>query len=99
MNTPASLGGIGATTNLFPALTLGSGTAGGGYTSDNVTPMNLINIRKVGYGVRQLEDITKGAQVEEVAETSRTRCFVDGCSIESSGDLKEVLEKLLQLLK
>ncbi|MCO5386023.1 MAG: acetaldehyde dehydrogenase (acetylating) [Desulfosporosinus sp.] len=99
VNTPASLGGIGATTNLFPALTLGSGTAGGGYTSDNVTPMNLINIRKVGYGVRQLEDITKGAQVEEVAETSRTRCFVDGCSIESSGDLKEVLEKLLQLLK
>ncbi|MDO0822144.1 acetaldehyde dehydrogenase (acetylating) [Desulfosporosinus nitroreducens] len=99
VNTPASLGGIGATTNLFPALTLGSGTAGGGYTSDNVTPMNLINIRKVGYGVRQLEDITKGAQVEEVAETSRTRCFVDGCSIESSGDLKEVLEKLLELLK
>jgi len=84
VNTPASLGGIGATTNLFPALTLGSGTAGGGYTSDNVTPMNLINIRKVGYGVRQLEDITKG---------------VDQLSIESTDDLKEVLEKLLELLK
>ncbi|MBU4438671.1 MAG: acetaldehyde dehydrogenase (acetylating), partial [Firmicutes bacterium] len=51
VNTPASLGGIGATTNLFPALTLGCGAAGGGFTSDNVTPLNLINVRKVGYGV------------------------------------------------
>lgn len=53
VNTPASFGGTGATTNLFPALTLGSGSAGHGITSDNVSPLNLIYIRKVGYGVRQ----------------------------------------------
>ena len=40
VNTPATLGGIGATTNLFPALTLGCGAAGGGFTSDSVSPMN-----------------------------------------------------------
>ncbi|MTD26991.1 acetaldehyde dehydrogenase (acetylating) [Erwinia sorbitola] len=57
VNTPAALGGIGATTNLNPALTLGCGAVGGGSSSDNVGPMNLLNIRKVGYGVRSIEEL------------------------------------------
>ncbi|HBV86796.1 MAG TPA: acetaldehyde dehydrogenase (acetylating) [Desulfosporosinus sp.] len=99
VNTPASLGGIGATTNLFPALTLGSGAAGGGFTSDNVTPMNLINIRKVGYGVRLLEDIAKGVQVGETTETSGSHCSANPPSIDNTQDLKELLEKLMEQLK
>lgn len=61
VNTPAVFGSMGATTNLFPAMTLGSGSAGEGITSDNVSPMNLIYIRKVGYGVRRIEDIGMGS--------------------------------------
>jgi len=57
VNTPAALGGIGATTNLIPALTLGCGALGGGSSSDNVGPMNLLNVRKVGYGVRNINDL------------------------------------------
>ena len=57
VNTPATFGALGITTNLFPAMTLGSGSAGRGSTSDNVSPMNLIYIRKVGYGVRKVEDM------------------------------------------
>ncbi len=57
INTPAALGAIGATTNLTPALTLGCGAIGGGSTSDNVGPMNLLNIRKVGFGVRSIDDL------------------------------------------
>ncbi|MDP4161044.1 MAG: acetaldehyde dehydrogenase (acetylating) [Bacillota bacterium] len=98
VNTPATLGGIGATTNLFPALTLGCGAAGGGYTSDNVSPMNLINIRKVGYGVRQIEDITNGIQVGEVAEVIGTRCSVNQRSVGSTHDLKELLQDLMKQL-
>jgi acyl-CoA reductase-like NAD-dependent aldehyde dehydrogenase len=52
VNTPAVFGSMGITTNLFPSLTLGSGAWGDGITSDNVTPFNLIYVRKVGYGVR-----------------------------------------------
>ena len=52
VNTPAAFGGMGMTTTLFPAMTLGSGMAGRGITSDNVSPMNLVYIRRVGYGVR-----------------------------------------------
>ena len=57
INTPAALGGIGATTNITPALTLGCGAVGGGSSSDNVGPMNLLNIRKVGYGVRSIDEL------------------------------------------
>jgi acetaldehyde dehydrogenase (acetylating) len=98
VNTPATLGGIGATTNLFPALTLGCGAAGGGATSDNISPMNLINIRKVGYGVRQLEDITNGVQTEQVAETSGTCSLANQRSSESRQNLNELLVKLLEQL-
>ena len=57
VNTPATFGSMGATTNLVPAMTLGSGTAGYGITSDNVSPENLIYVRKVGFGVRTLETV------------------------------------------
>jgi acetaldehyde dehydrogenase (acetylating) len=62
VNTPASYGSLGVTTNLFPALTLGSGSAGEGMTSDNVSPLNLIYIRKVGYGVRNIDEATNGGK-------------------------------------
>ncbi|MCB2339442.1 acetaldehyde dehydrogenase (acetylating) [Clostridium estertheticum] len=57
VNTPGSLGGIGATTSLVPALTLGCGAVGGSATSDNIGPMNLLNIRRAVYGTREIEDI------------------------------------------
>ncbi len=53
VNTPAALGGIGATTKLFPALTLGCGAVGGSSSSDNIGPMHLINIRRVAWGTEQ----------------------------------------------
>ena len=49
VNTPAALGGIGATTKLFPALTLGCGAVGGSSSSNNISPMDLINIRRVAW--------------------------------------------------
>jgi len=60
VNTPAALGGVGVTTSLAPSLTLGCGAVGGSATSDNVTPMHLINIRRIAYGVRELDEIRGG---------------------------------------
>jgi len=55
VNTPAAQGGIGATTGLFPALTLGCGAVGGSSSSNNISPMDLVNIRRVAWG-RSKED-------------------------------------------
>lgn len=65
VNTPGSLGGTGATTALPPALTLGCGAMGGSATSDNVTPLNLINIRRVAYGLKELSEIREGYPAPE----------------------------------
>jgi acyl-CoA reductase-like NAD-dependent aldehyde dehydrogenase len=62
VNTPAAFGGMGATTNLFPSMTLGSGSAGRGITADNVSPMNLVYVRKVGRGVRPAPGLLEGGQ-------------------------------------
>lgn len=53
VNTPAALGGIGATTGLFPALTLGCGAVGGSSSSNNISPLDLINIRRVAWGKKE----------------------------------------------
>ena len=60
VNTPSALGGIGATTNLFPALTLGCGAVGGSSSSNNIGPLDLINIKRVAWGVRELEELRGG---------------------------------------
>jgi len=70
VNTPAVFGSMGATTNLFPAMTLGSATVGEGVTSENVSPMNLIYVRKVGYGVRRIGDIGLGQPQTEKENTA-----------------------------
>jgi acyl-CoA reductase-like NAD-dependent aldehyde dehydrogenase len=72
VNTPAVYGSMGATTNLFPAMTLGSGSAGYGITADNVSPKNLIYIRKVGYGVRHIEDLGVGVPEQSQQQVLNT---------------------------
>lgn len=67
VNTPAALGGIGYTTNLFPALTLGCGAVGGSSSSNNIGPLDLINIRRVAWGVRDIDD-TQGHTTEETTD-------------------------------
>lgn len=66
VNTPSSLGAVGMTTNLAPALTLGSGAIGGSATSDNISPLNLINIKSMAYGIEK-EDV-KEENVHELLE-------------------------------
>lgn len=51
VNAPAALGGIGAASGLFPALTLGCGAVGGSSSSNNISPLDLINIRRVAWGM------------------------------------------------
>lgn len=60
VNTSGGFGAIGVTTNLFPAMTLGSGSAkNGGMTVDNVSPMNLVYVRKIAYGARHIENMMR----------------------------------------
>ncbi|MCB0155784.1 MAG: aldehyde dehydrogenase family protein [Anaerolineae bacterium] len=49
VNTMGTLGSVGITTNLMPAMTLGSGGIGGSITGDNITTTHLLNIKRMVY--------------------------------------------------
>jgi len=53
VNSPTPQGSVGITTNLFPAMTLGCGAVAGNSTGDNVTPLHLLNIKRVAWAVRE----------------------------------------------
>lgn len=91
VNTPGTFGSMGATTNLFPSMTLGSGSAGDGMTSDNVSPMNLIYVRKVGYGVRSVDELVKTVNVEGNKLNSN--------KIDNMKLLEDILKKVIDNLK
>lgn len=72
VNTPGALGGIGATTGLFPALTLGCGAVGGSSSSNNIGPLDLLNIKRVAFGNKELEEIRRASQ--GAASCGQTSC-------------------------
>lgn len=49
INSPTTHGAIGLTTDLSPSMTLGCGSWGGNVTSDNISPMHLIDIKRVAF--------------------------------------------------
>ncbi len=96
VNTPAIFGSMGATTNLFPAMTLGSGSAGIGITSDNVSPMNLVYIRKVGYGVRKVEEITNDLLTQEILSESDLKQSPENKPEDDVQMLQRILKNVLE---
>jgi acetaldehyde dehydrogenase (acetylating) len=57
VNTPSLLGGMGFSAGTDPSFMLGTGTWSGSIVSDNVTPMHLINIKRVAHENRPWRDL------------------------------------------
>lgn len=95
VNSPATFGGIGASTGIMPAMTLGCGALGGSSTSDNVGPMNLINKRRVVVGKKEIEEIRASVPIctDGICETSKpASCSVSGVDVDDI--VRKILEKL-----
>jgi len=67
-------------------------------TSDNVSPMNLIYVRKVGYGVRKTEDIFKTSRVEETLSVNSIE-DPKVCEPDNIEFLQSILKKVIEELK
>src|SRR5213594_1464373 len=77
VNTPAALGAVGYTTNLFPSMTLGCGAAGGNITSDNISPLHLINLKRVAYGVRDVARPTPSPMAKTATAGAPSRVTIE----------------------
>lgn len=56
VNSPATHGSVGYSTGLFPSMTLGCGALGGNTTGDNISPLHLINIKRIAYEIRPVSE-------------------------------------------
>jgi acetaldehyde dehydrogenase (acetylating) len=102
VNTGSTQGATGASTGLIPSFTLGCGTWGGSSVSENVSPMHLINIKRVAYGLRDCTTLAAVDPTFNYPELTNASggcdqgCRTDGaCSVESK--LPEG-DKLVQLI-
>ncbi len=57
VNSPSLLGGMGFSAGTDPSFMLGTGTWSGSIVSDNVTPLHLINIKRIAHENRPWRDI------------------------------------------
>ncbi|HEX8494697.1 MAG TPA: aldehyde dehydrogenase family protein [Pyrinomonadaceae bacterium] len=55
VNSPTTHGAIGFSTALPPSMTLGCGSWGGNVTSDNVSPLHLMDIKRVAFETRAVK--------------------------------------------
>ena len=57
INSPTTHGAIGLSTDLDPSMTLGCGSWGGNVTSDNVSPIHLMDIKRVAFETKPVNKI------------------------------------------
>jgi len=67
VNTPTTHGAIGFSTALPPSMTLGCGSWGGNVTSDNVSPLHLLDIKRVAFETRPVQSKRPAAAAHPVA--------------------------------
>jgi acetaldehyde dehydrogenase (acetylating) len=68
VNTPTTHGAIGFSTALPPSMTLGCGSWGGNVTSDNVSPLHLMDIKRVAFETRPVKSVRPAVGVQTVAQ-------------------------------
>jgi acetaldehyde dehydrogenase (acetylating) len=57
INSPTTHGAIGFSTDLAPSMTLGCGSWGGNVTSDNVSPIHLMDIKRVAFETKPVGSV------------------------------------------
>jgi acetaldehyde dehydrogenase (acetylating) len=72
VNTPTTHGAIGFSTALPPSMTLGCGSWGGNVTSDNVSPLHLMDIKRVAFETRPVKSVRPAASVQAVSMSAQS---------------------------
>lgn len=112
VNTGSTQGAVGASTGLMPSFTLGCGTWGGSSVSENVSPLHLINIKRVAYGIKDCASLAldpsfnypelgitnqTGTSTTESCATAAVGCGC-GCGGNSGSVIGGDKEQLLQMI-
>jgi acetaldehyde dehydrogenase (acetylating) len=92
VNSNTAIGAVGFTTGFAPALTLGPGSWGGSITSDNITPMHLINIKRMGEEIRPYRDPLRGSSAAREASPPASARPLDASTL----DVQHIVDHFLR---
>jgi hypothetical protein len=72
VNSPTAHGAIGLSTALAPSLTLGCGSWGGNITSDNISPLHLMNVKRLAFEITSTDETSLTLALEGQTERARS---------------------------
>ncbi len=93
VNTPTTHGSIGLTTGLDPSMTLGCGGYGGNITSDNISPLHLLNIKRLAYEVKATK-VKPAQEIPGISNLPKTSVPLPSAGIEA-GALTQKIDQFL----
>lgn len=73
INSPTTHGAIGLSTDLHPSMTLGCGSWGGNVTSDNVSPIHLMDIKRVAFETKPVSVARSAPKVAQAVASQPKR--------------------------
>lgn len=73
INSPTTHGAIGLSTDLPPSMTLGCGSWGGNVTSDNVSPIHLMDVKRVAFETKPVNTSTAKPATTAIAPSEPRR--------------------------
>lgn len=97
VNSGTTFGGIGATTGIFPSLTLGCGSYGNNITSDNIGPQHLLNIKRVAFGLREM-DATQNVHHQSTTIIETEKNYLQNISINRE-EIVKIVKRILEEIK
>ncbi|MBV9215671.1 MAG: aldehyde dehydrogenase family protein [Acidobacteria bacterium] len=73
INSPTTHGAIGFSTDLSPSMTLGCGSWGGNVTSDNISPIHLMDIKRVAFETKPINKASALSGQQSIGKTEPPR--------------------------
>ena len=102
VNTPTTHGAIGFSTALPPSMTLGCGSWGGNVTSDNVSPLHLLDIKRVAFETRAVASkrpaVTAQATTMPPQPRAASRAATAGAASRGGGAPKVSREEIASIV-
>lgn len=97
INTGSAMGGTGASTGLLTSFTLGCGTSGGSSVSENVGPLQLINVKKVAYGIKDVTTLMENDPNFNYLELDRNSVSVNNTiEVLKKDEISKTVSELLK---
>jgi acyl-CoA reductase-like NAD-dependent aldehyde dehydrogenase len=95
VNTPTTHGAIGFSTALPPSMTLGCGSWGGNVTSDNVSPLHLMDIKRVAFETRPVKSARPAVSTQQPAQMAQHDAATAGTPRIGREEIAAIVDRFL----